>query len=116
MLQPVNLLMAHFNVEHTAQISKDALAAAQQTGQGQEVAQESVRRTQMVQAGIAAAETKKVKRKEDEERRQGKQGNSFSDRSVFSGQGNFSSEENASPEEAEEVKAKKASKSFDLYA
>jgi len=116
MLQPVNLLMAHFNVEHTAQISKDALAAAQQTGQGQEVAQESVRRTQMVQAGIAAAEPKKVKRKEEGERRQGRQGNSFSDRSDFSKGGDFSSEENAEATDVEEIKVKKASKSFDLYA
>ena len=27
--------MAHFNVEHSAQISRDAIAAAQQTAQGQ---------------------------------------------------------------------------------
>ena len=54
MVQPISLLMAQFNVEHSAQISKDAIAAAQQTGQGQEVVQESVKRTQMVQAGLAA--------------------------------------------------------------
>ena len=47
--------MAHFNVEHSAQISRDAIAAAQQTAQGQEVVQESVRRTQRVQASLAAA-------------------------------------------------------------
>ena len=46
MVQPISLLMAHFNVEHSAQISRDAIAAAQQTAQGQEVVQESVRRTQ----------------------------------------------------------------------
>ncbi|MDR1979941.1 MAG: hypothetical protein LBQ42_14515, partial [Synergistaceae bacterium] len=80
MLQPVNLQLAHFNIEHSAQISKDAIAAAQQTGQGQEVAQESVKRTQMVQAGIAAAEPQKVKRKEEEERerRREEQRRSFS--------------------------------------
>lgn len=67
MLQPVNLQLAHFNVEHSAQISKDAIAAAQQTGQGQEVAQESVKRAQIVEAGLASAEAQKVKRKREEE-------------------------------------------------
>ena len=69
MVQPISLLMAHFNVEHSAQISKDAIAAAQQTGQGQQVVQESVRRTQTVQANQASAEMQKVhRRNEDEER------------------------------------------------
>ena len=58
MVQPISLLMAHFNVEHSAQISRDAIAAAQQTAQGQEVVQESVRRTQRVQASLAAAEVR----------------------------------------------------------
>jgi hypothetical protein len=70
MIQPVNLQLAHFNVEHSAQISKDALAAAQQTGQGQEVVQESVKRAQVVQAGAAAAEPQKVKRREEEDQRE----------------------------------------------
>jgi hypothetical protein len=68
MLQPVNLQLAHFNVEHSAQISKDALAAAQQTGQGQEIVQENVKRAQSVQASLAAAELRKVKRREEDER------------------------------------------------
>ena len=70
MVQPISLLMAHFNVEHSAQMSKDAIAAAQQTGQGREVVQESVRRTQMVQAGMAAAEVRKVRRKDEDEERE----------------------------------------------
>ena len=114
MIQPVDLPLAHFNVERTAQISKDALAAAQQTGQGKEVVEDSVRRTQMVQAGIAAAEPRKVKRREEEEereRRRERQGKSFSGRSD-------SSEENLEPaeEEIEEIKVTKAPKSFELYA
>ena len=111
MIQPVDLPLAHFNVERTAQITKDAIAAAQQTGQGKEVVEESVRRTQMVQAGIAVAEPRKVKRRNDEEereRRRDRQGQSFSG----------SSEENAEPEEAEteEIKVTKAPKNFELYA
>ena len=115
MIQPVDLPLAHFNVERTAQISKDALAAVQQTGQGKEVVEDSVRRTQMVQAGIAAAEPKKVKRREEEderERRRERQGSKSS-----SGRSD-SSEENDEPAEAqiEEIKVTKAPKSFELYA
>ena len=114
MLQPVNLLMAHFNVEHSAQISKDAIAAAQQTGQGKEVVEESVKRTQIVQAGLAAAEPRKVKRREEEEEREhrrDRQEQSFSDQADFAG-------ENAEPKQAEtkEITVKKTPKSFDLYA
>jgi len=114
MVQPINIMLSHFNVEHSAQISKDALAAAQQTGQGKEVAEESVKRTQVVQAGIAAAEPRKVKRKEEEEereRRRERQDQSFSGRSD-------SYRENAEPAEAkaEEIKVKKAPKNFELYA
>ena len=76
MVQPISLLMAHFNVEHSAQMSRDAIAAAQQTAQGQEVVQESVRRTQRVQASLAAAEVRKDGgRRRDQEREEQK--NSF---------------------------------------
>ena len=67
MVQPISLLMAHFNVEHSAQMSRDAIAAAQQTAQGQEVVQESVRRTQRVQASLGAAEVRKVRRRDEDE-------------------------------------------------
>ena len=30
MVQPISLLMAHFNVEHSAQISRDTIATAQE--------------------------------------------------------------------------------------
>lgn len=110
MLQPVNLQLAHFNVEHSAQISKDAIAAAQQTGQGQEVVQESVKRTQIVQASMAAAESQKVKRKEEDEqeRRRDQQ------RQSFSGRAKSSEEEQTEPAGGTEKKG--APKSFELYA
>ena len=109
MLQPVNLQLSHFNVEHSAQISKDALAAAQQTGQGQEGVKESVKRAQMVQAGLAAEEPRKVKRRDEDEReRRGDQRQSFSSSSD-------------SPGEEPEVEAglnerKNKNSGFDLYA
>ena len=108
MLQPINLQMAHFNVEHSAQISKDSIAAAQQTAQSQEAVQESVKRTQVVQAGLAAAEPQKVKRREEEERerRREESRQSFSS-SDSSGEGES---------EAKDEKKKNAPRSFDLYA
>ena len=113
MVQPIDLQLAHFNVERTAQISRDALAVAQQTGQGKEVAEESVRRAQMVQAGIAVEESRKVKRREEEEereRRREKQGQSFSGRDSYN--------ENADPAETEteKINVGKQPKSFELYA
>jgi hypothetical protein len=112
MIQPVDLQLAHFNVERTAQISKDAIAAAQQTGQGKEVVEESVRRAQIVQAGMAAAEPQKVKRREEDEereRRRNRQGNSFSSRP-----GLPEEDADTEPVEIEEKKAPK--KGFELYA
>jgi len=109
MIQPIDLSLAHFNVERSAQMSKDALAVAQQTGQGKEVVEESVRRTQMVQAGIAAAEPRKVKRRnedEERERRREKKDQFFSERD--------SSDENTEPAntEIEEIKVKKSAEKF----
>ena len=112
MVQPIDLQLAHFNVERSAQMSKDALAAAQQTGQGKEVAEESVRRTQMVQAGMAAAEPKKVKRRDQEEERERRRERQDQ---FFSGGADLS-EKDAESEEVEEVKSVKRAKNFDLYA
>ncbi|CAM1379769.1 hypothetical protein [Fretibacterium fastidiosum] len=72
MVQPISLLMSQFNVENSAQLTRSALAAAQETGQGQEVVRDSLRRTQMVQANEAAAGVRKVRRRTDEEEREGR--------------------------------------------
>ena len=117
MLQPVNLQLAHFNIEHSAQISRDAIAAAQQTGQGREVVQESVRRTQMVQAGLAAAEAQKVKRKEEKERERRDDRRSFSKEleSSKTGSGEETREGFEVAVEGENL-PKTSSKGFDFYA
>ncbi|MDR1731873.1 MAG: hypothetical protein LBR61_07225 [Synergistaceae bacterium] len=116
MLQPVNLQLAHFNIEHSAQISKDALAAAQQTGQGQEVAQESVKRTQMVQAGLAATEPRKVQRREEDEReRRREEQRRFSSGGEDSFEGFGDAQEDASLDRAEKKKDAPSGK-VDFYA
>ena len=109
MVQPISLLMAHFNVEHSAQISKDAMAAAQQTGQGQEVVQESVKRTQTVQAGLAAAEAQKVHRKNEDEERERRREEQRSFTASGSSRSSGAASEPAGEEEA-------PTKAFDLYA
>jgi hypothetical protein len=117
MLQPVNLQLAHFNIEHSAQISRDAIAAAQQTGQGREVVQESVRRTQMVQTSLAAAEAQKVKRKEEDERdrREERQKEERKERRSFSeGTGSLEASPEAAPDR--EIHPKTTPKGFDFYA
>lgn len=113
MIQPIELQLAHLNVERSAQFSREAITAAQQTGQGQKIVEESVRRTQMVQASLAAAEPGKVKRREDEEnreRRREKQGKS-SARSNPSEEGTESLEALTG-----EIMVKKAPKTIEFYA
>jgi hypothetical protein len=112
MLQPVNLQLAHFNVEHSAQISRDAIAAAQQTAQGQEVVQEGLQRAQKVQAGLAAAETQKVKRREEDERERRKEKRQQSSSSLPGRAG----EEEPRPEPVADSKEKNIKKGFELYA
>lgn len=70
MIQPVNLLMSHFNVENSAQVTRGVVTAAHDVVQGQEAVKESIIRTQTVQAGEASAEMQKVHRRNDEEERE----------------------------------------------
>ena len=111
MVQPISLLMSQFNVENSAQLTRSALAAAQETGQGQEVVRDSLRRTQMVQANEAAAGVRKVRRRTDEEEREGRRRDA---------QDAFQRSEPGGKAEAEaphEVAAAKAQdKGFDFYA
>lgn len=114
MVQPISLLMSQFNVENSAQMTKDALAAAQNTAQGQEVVQESVRRVQMVQANDAAAEMQRVRRRNEDEERQDRRRNAqdFYQRSGSDG-GKQDEEIVQAPTEPEKTFA--PPKGFDLY-
>ena len=75
-MEPISLLMSHFNVEHNAQHTPHALAAAQDTVQGQELVKDSIRVTQTVQANEAAAEAQNSHRKTQEEEREERRRNS----------------------------------------
>lgn len=74
-LQPVSMLMSNLNVASEAKYTPNAMAAAQDTGQRQEIVQEGIRMVQTVQASEAAAEAQRVRRKNsDEQEEQGRRG------------------------------------------
>ena len=75
-MQPVSMLMSNLNLESAAKISPNALAAAQDTGQSQEIIRDGIRAVQTVQASDAAAQAQRVHRKGagDEQEGQGRQG------------------------------------------
>ena len=68
--------MSNLNVDSTARHTPNALAAAQDTGQRQEIIQEGIRVVQTVQASQAAAEAQRVHRKDagDEQEGRGRRG------------------------------------------
>lgn len=64
--------MSHFNVQNSVQMAPNALAAAQDTAQGQEIVRDSIQRVETVQANEAAAEVQKVHRRSEDEEREGR--------------------------------------------
>ena len=70
-MQPVSMLMSNLNVEANTHHAPNALAAAQDTGQSQEIIREGIRIVQTVQASDAAAESQRVHRKKGEEEHEG---------------------------------------------
>ena len=73
-MQPVSMLMSNLNLESAAKISPNALAAAQDTGQSQEIVREGIRAVQTVQASDAAAEAQRVHRKGAGDEQEGQNG------------------------------------------
>lgn len=73
-MQPVSMLMSNLNLESAAKISPNALAAAQDTGQSQEIVRNGIRAVQTVQASNAAAEAQRVHRKNSGDDQEGRNG------------------------------------------
>ena len=71
-LQPVSMVMSNMNVDSTARHTPNAGAAAQDTGQRQEILQEGIRMVQTVQASQAAAEAQRVHRKDAGDEQEGR--------------------------------------------
>jgi hypothetical protein len=118
MIQPIEIQLAHFKVDHIAHTTKSAIIAAQQTGQGKEMVEENLKRTQTVQASNAAAENGKIKRREEEEEREQRRGKQGQNQKKTSSGRLESIGAVAESMEAgtEEIKADKAPKSFEFYA
>ena len=77
-MQPVSLLMSNLNVasETSVKYAPNAGAAAQETGQSQEIVQEGIRRVQTVQASEAMSRSQRVHRKNENDEREEREGNS----------------------------------------
>ena len=77
-MQPVSMLMSNMNVEAMTNHAPNALAAAQDTGQSQEIVREGIRQVQRVQASEEAKEAQRVHRKTENDEREGRrQGDSY---------------------------------------
>ena len=70
MVNPVNLQLAHWNLEHTAQQNRDPAAAAAQAGMQGEGVTAAVHRDVSVQAAEKSAEEERLARKRERERRE----------------------------------------------
>ena len=103
-MQPVSMLMSNLNLESAAKISPNAFAAAQDTGQSQEIVREGIRLVQTVQASDAAAEAQRVHRKNsgDDQEGQGRQGGQGRD---FRGHDSFEHTEAEHEEQAVNLKS-----------
>ena len=63
-LQPVSMILSNVNLDSAAKTSPNAYAAAQDTGQSQEIIREGIRSVQRVQASEQAAQAQRVHRKD----------------------------------------------------
>ena len=116
-MQPVSMLMSNLNVEANTHHAPNALAAAQDTGQSQEIVREGIRIVQTVQASEAASEAQRVHRKnENNDQQQGqKRQDSFEHTSTKS-EHEHEHQANNVPLILDNVKSKNIKKSFDFLA
>lgn len=105
-MQPVSMIMSNMNVEAMTHHAPNALAAAQDTGQTQEIVREGIRMVQRVQASDAAAEMQRVHRKTENDEREGQRRNDSGDSFVKS-EDKPGHEENDAPLMRENVRTKK---------
>ena len=119
-MQPVSMLMSNLNLESAAKISPNALAAAQDTGQSQEIIRDGIRAVQTVQASDAAAQAQRVHRKnsgdeQDGQQRQGRQ--EKNSRDSFEHTEPKQEEQTVTPKSAPLIEKKvRRMKSFDFLA
>lgn len=116
-MQPVSMLMSNLNVTNTTHHAPNAMAAAQDTGQSQEIVREGIRVVQTVQASEAASEAQRVHRKNENDERDEQKGQQKNSRDSFEHQ--QQKEKNKSPEQdsnAPLIREVKTNKKFEFYA
>ena len=101
------MIMSNMNVEAMTHHAPNALAAAQDTGQSQEIVREGIRTVQRVQASNAAAEMQRVHRKTENDEREGQDRNNSGDSFVKSEEKKGGHEENNTPLMRENARTKK---------
>ena len=84
-MQPVSLLMSNLNVasETSVKYAPNAGAAAQDTGQSQEIVREGIRRVQAVQASEAMSRSQRVHRKNENDEQDEREGRGRDSRDSF---------------------------------
>ncbi|MBQ7169338.1 MAG: hypothetical protein IJR63_05505 [Synergistaceae bacterium] len=106
-MQPVSMIMSNMNVEAMTHHAPNALAAAQDTGQTQEIVREGIRQVQRVQASDAAAEMQRVHRKTENDEREGQRRNNPGDSFVKSEESSNGHEDTSEPVIRENARTKK---------
>ncbi len=112
-MQPVSMLMSNLNVEANSHHAPNALAAAQDTGQSQEIVRDGIRIVQTVQASEAASESQRVHRKNENDEHREQNGRNSRDSFEHTEKKNGEPENVAAPLIRENVRSKK---SFDFLA
>ena len=112
-MQPVSMLMSNLNVEANSHHAPNALAAAQDTGQSQEIIRDGIRIVQTVQASEAASESQRVHRKNENDEQREQNGRHSRDSFEHTEQKKDEHETANAPLIRENVKSKK---SFDFIA
>lgn len=116
-MQPVSMLMSNMNVEAMTHHAPNALAAAQDTGQNQEIVREGIRAVQTVQASEAANEMQRVHRKTENDEREGQRRNNQRDSFEKSEkEKEKGGHELSEPLRAENVKSRKQTKRINFTA
>ena len=120
-MQPVSMLMSNLNVTNTTHHAPNAMAAAQDTGQSQEIVREGIKVVQTVQASEAASEAQRVHRKNENDEREDKQKNSrdsyeHQQQKQHENENNKTLEKNSNAELIREIPKNKIDKKFEFYA
>ncbi len=114
-MQPVSMLMSNLNVEANTHHAPNAMAAAQDTGQSQEIIRDGIKIVQTVQASEEVKEAQRVHRKHENDER-GERDNSQKKRDTFEITKHKEKQSENQDKNAPLIRENIKSKSFEFYA